>query len=388
MHLYNDPANGQPSSIGPQLQDFYFQKSALVDAVKKQYFSKLADVTAMPKHYGKRIKRYVLIPLLDDRNINDQGIDALGQVISNGNLYGSSRDIGTIPGKLPVVSETGGRVNRVGFTRLQIEGTFAKYGYFTEWSQESLDFDTTEDLYGEINKQMVNAANEINEAMIQIDLINNAGTLRYAGGATSLDTIDATAEISYNDFLQLGIELDNNRSPKETKMVTGSRMVDTKVIGSGRVMFVGPELVPTLYRLQDFFSQPAFVPIEKYGAAVTPMEGEIGSVAGFRIIQIQDMFRWEGAGDSAAGNSTHHQTNGKFDVIPLLTVGSESFTTIGFQTDGKSVKFRIIVKQPGEATAGYHDPYGESGFMSIKWFYGFMVLRPERIGLMMTSARL
>ena len=37
--------------------------------------------------------------------------------IGSGNLYGSSKDIGTISGKLPALSETGGRVNRVGFKR-------------------------------------------------------------------------------------------------------------------------------------------------------------------------------------------------------------------------------------------------------------------------------
>jgi N4-gp56 family major capsid protein len=33
------------------------------------------------KHFGKEIKVYHYIPLLDDRNINDQGIDATGVTI-------------------------------------------------------------------------------------------------------------------------------------------------------------------------------------------------------------------------------------------------------------------------------------------------------------------
>jgi N4-gp56 family major capsid protein len=69
-------------------------------------------------------------------------------------------------------------------------------------------------------------------------------------------------------------------------------------------------------------------------------------------------------------------------------VGEGSFTTIGFQTDGKSVKFKIMHKAPGEQTADKTDPFGESGFMSIKWYYGFMALRPERIALVKTAARL
>jgi hypothetical protein len=30
------------------------------------------------------------------------------------------------------------------------------------------------------------------------------------------------------------------------------------------------------------------------------------------------------------------------------------------------------------------DPYGEVGFYSIKWYYGFMALRPERLGIIWT----
>ena len=114
---YNAPAGGTPSDVGTQFRNEYYQKQALVEARKEQYFSQLADVTSMPKNMGKKIVRYHYIPLLDNANVNDQGLDAAGAVIANGNLYGSSKDIGTISGKLPSLSENGGRVNRVGFKR-------------------------------------------------------------------------------------------------------------------------------------------------------------------------------------------------------------------------------------------------------------------------------
>lgn len=107
----------------------------------------------MPKNYGKTIKRYHYLPLLDDANINDQGLDAAGATIANGNLYGSSKDIGTIIGKLPNLSETGGRVNRVGFKRVELTGTLEKYGFFEEWTQESMDFDSDAELEMHINRE-------------------------------------------------------------------------------------------------------------------------------------------------------------------------------------------------------------------------------------------
>ena len=385
---YKDPVGGSPSSIGTQFSNFYYQKQALIEARKEQYFSQLADVTSMPKNMGKTIKRYHYIPLLDDANINDQGIDASGATIANGNLYGSSKDIGTIPGKLPVLSETGGRVNRVGFKRKELEGTFEKFGFFDEYTQESMDFDSDAELMQHINREMINGANEITEDALQIDLINAAGVIRYAGNATSNATIDANDVVSYGDIMRLSIDLDNNRTPKKTTVITGTRMIDTKVVPACRVMYIGSELLPTLRGLKDLHNEPAFIPVEKYAAGGTVLNGEAGSIDAFRVIVVPEMLKWAGAGADASASSTHYETGNKFDVFPMLVVGDQSFTTIGFQTDGKTVKFKIFHKKPGEATADRNDPYGETGFMSIKWYYGFMVLRPERIALIKTAATL
>ena len=385
---FKDPVGGSPSSIGTQFSNYYYQKQALIEARKEQYFSQLADVTSMPKNMGKTIKRYHYLPLLDDANINDQGINAAGAVIANGNLYGSSKDIGTIPGKLPVLSETGGRVNRVGFKRKELEGTFEKFGFFDEYTQESIDFDSDAELMQHINREMINGANEITEDALQIDLINAAGVIRYAGNATSNATIGADDVVSYGDIMRLSIDLDNNRTPKKTTVITGTRMIDTKVVPACRVMYIGSELLPTLRGLKDLHNEPAFIPVEKYAAGGTVLNGEAGSIDAFRVIVVPEMLKWAGAGADASASSTHYETGNKFDVFPMLVVGDQSFTTIGFQTDGKTVKFKIFHKKPGEATADRNDPYGETGFMSIKWYYGFMVLRPERIALIKTAATL
>ena len=100
MLNYNAPKEGQKSSIdsanSDQMNTFYWIKKALITARKEQYFMPLATAINMPKNYGKAVKVYEYIPLLDDRNINDQGIDANGVTIANGNLYGSSKDVGCI----------------------------------------------------------------------------------------------------------------------------------------------------------------------------------------------------------------------------------------------------------------------------------------------------
>lgn len=466
---YNDPAGGTASSIGTQIQTQYYYKEALIEARKQQFFTQLADVRSMPKNMGKKIKQYHYMPLLDDRNLNDQGIDAAGAAISNttydvqmpalvlnianankataaaaladnlsgvtavagadgsggtglatitlsktsfkvanitkanaitalllgalvaqssGNLYGSSKDVGTISGKLPVLSETGGRVNRVGFKRLELEGTFEKFGFFDEYTQESLDFDTDADLDRHVSREMINGANEMTEDALQIDLLNAAGVIRYAGNATSKATIDSTDIVSYSDLMHLSIDLDNNRTPKQTTVITGTRLTDTRVVPSARIMYIGSELLPTIKAMKDLHNNPAFIEVQKYQAAGTTVLGEAGALDQFKIVVVPEMMKWAGAGADASGDAICYETNGRYDVFPMLVVGDQSFTTIGFQTDGKTVKFKILNQKPGEETADRNDPYGETGFMSIKWYYGFMALRPERIGLVLTAAKL
>lgn len=469
VRQYNDPAGGAPSTIGNQLQTFYFQKKALIELAKEMYFGQLADVTSMPKNMGKKIKRFHYLPLLDDANLNSQGIDAAGVAITgtqyfvtlpravldvanaskagavtaiqdnlegvtavagadnsagagfatitvtgsltfkvatagkaaaivalnvgassaqgSGNLYGSSKDVGSISGKLPVLSEAGGRVNRVGFTRKEIEGTFEKFGFFDEYTQESLDFDSDADLEEHVNREMLRGANEITEDALQVDLLTQAGTVRYAGNATSKATIGADDVVSYGDLMRHSIDLDNNRTPKQTKVIVGSRMVDTKTIPGARIAFIGSDLLPTFDAMKDTHNEPAWIPIQKYADAGNTVRGEEGAIGKWRFVVVPEMMKWAGAG-AVASDATFHSTGGRYDVFPILTVGEESFTTIGFQTDGKTVKFKVFHKKPGEATADRNDPYGESGFMSIKWYYGFMALRPERIGLIYTAAKL
>jgi N4-gp56 family major capsid protein len=480
--------SGSNSSVGTQFNIDKWNKKSLIEAKKKRFFGQMSTVESMPKHMGKSIKRYHYLPMLDDANINDQGIDAAGLTVNQsvtitvqhpetvagtqpdysnrrnitfvgegadaaaallaaqtlvnawmqrsvasgglgltlaagtealryaegtnstdglayvkgyrfsgdtvgdavmeaGNLYGSSKDIGTISGKFPVLTEHGGRVNRVGFRRVELTGSINKFGFFSEYTQESMDFDTDDQLMEHISREMIFGAEEITEDQLQIDILNSAGVVRFGGDATATTEItgengETASVLTYDDLMKLEIDLDNNRCPKETTIITGSRMVDTKTVGSTRYIHCGSELVPMFKRMTDNFSNQAFIPVHQYGNAGTLAEGEIGAIGAFRIIVVPEMMHWAGAGADVTTNDGYRETGGKYDVFPAVVIGSGSFVNIGFQTDGKTVKFKITHKKPGVETADRNDPYGELGFMSIKWYYGFMVLRPERIALM------
>ena len=394
MLNYNNP-NASASDIdagggSDQMNTFFWLKKAIITARKEQYFSPLASTINMPKHYGKTIKVYEYVPLLDVRNVNDQGLDASGAVISNGNLYGSSKDIGTITSKLPTLTENGGRVNRVGFTRLQREGSIHKFGFFYEFTQESMDFDSDDGLKDHLSRELMNGAVQLNEAVLQKDLLLAAAVIVYAGAATTNGTVTAEGStpsiVSYANLMRLDQILTDNRTPKQTTVITGSRLIDTKTLPACRVMFVGSELVPLLKGMKDLFQERAFIPVQHYADAGTVLNGEIGTIDNFRIVQVPEMLHWAGVGAAVSSNPGYRATGGKYDVFPMLVLGEDSWTTIGFQTDGKSVKFSVMTKMPGKETADRNDPYGETGFSSIKWYYGILIKRSERIGLIKTVA--
>jgi N4-gp56 family major capsid protein len=318
--------------------------------------------------------------------------DSMAAVANTGNLYGSSKDVGTITSKLPAIGENGGRVNRVGFKRIELEGEITKLGFFTEYTKDSLDFDSDSELMMHINRELLSGANELAEDALQLDLLNGAGVIRYAGNATSKATVSgatgSVCEVTYEDLMRLSIDLDNNRCPKSTTIITGSQMVNTTPIDSARVMFIGSELLPTLLAMTDLHGDRAFIPVHKYASGATVMRGEVGSIDHFRFVVVPEMMSWTGAG-AAEGTNAGYRSNGtNYDVYPMLVVGDKSFTTIGFQANGNSMKFQIMHKAPGVETAGKDDPYGQTGFISIQWWYGTMILRPEHLALVLTVARL
>ena len=471
---YNDPINGDQSSIGDEQFNLWkYQKKALIEIAKKAVFTPLASVIKMPKHMGKTIKRYHYVPVLHDANINDEGIDAAGLTVNQektikiitpranavgtenlwltkygvgsgpneaaavagaeasafeiltlelgfsgvdyasakadaiangvavddtiptvmdaGNLYGSSKDVGYIAGRLPRLDENGGQKNRVGGTRIQLEGSMDFFGLYRTWTRESLDFDTDAELHMHQTREIMNAAHEVYEDALQIDLLNNAGLVMFGGDAATTAELSGDVanidSVTYEQLMKLSIALDENLCDKDTTLISGSKMTDTRTVRSTRVMYIGSALQPMVEKMTDHFGNQAFISIEKYAYAGTNIAGEIGKLGQFTIVVAQEMMQWNGAGATVTTNAGYRESNGAYDVFPMLVVGNDSFNTIGFQTDGKESKFKIITKMPGKDQADLLDPYGLTGFTSIQWYYGFLAVRPERIALIKTVAQ-
>jgi N4-gp56 family major capsid protein len=396
---YNAPP-GTPSDIGTQEVVKYLNRKAIIEAVKYSHFSKLSSVQNQPAHYGKTFTKYRYYPLLSDLNQNLQGIDASGAALTGagggnpgyGNLYGSSRDFGVITAKIPLVTEGADRVNRVGITRTSVSANLTRVGFFADWTDESTQFDSDMAMRTHFTDELVKGAEQLKEALLQLDLINGAGVVRYAGTATSLATVTAegagAAIIDYNDVIRLSIALDSNRAPKRFTILKGSTLTDTATVNGSRALFIPPELITTFMEMKNSNDTEMFVPVEKYASQTTVLEGEIGAVAGFRVIVHQEMIKHNGSatgpiGASVTSNPGYYATSSRYDVFNCLAVCAESFTSIGFQTNSpEAPKFNLVIKPPGKDMVTLDNPYGNKGLASIQFYYGTLIERNDWIGLL------
>lgn len=393
---YNAPP-GTPSDIGPQAVLHKYEKQALIETRHKQYLHEIApSAKAIPRNMGKTIVQDVYVPILDDRNTYAEGLAADGVTVVAGNLYGSSKDIATITGKLPLITENTGRANKVGVTRLQRSATLTRLGMFMEWTDEAEQFDSDSQLVSHFSRELVNAATKISEDLLMMHLLAGAQTIRYCGSATSRGTTTgeggaAASLVKFKDVQALSIMLDKAETPKSFKMYTGTNLTDTRTIGSARPMFIGTELQPTVENMVDTLGEKAFIAVHKYAAGGAVLNGEIGTLYHFRVVVHPDMQHWsDGANLTTAGNGQGYLFNDaatdKYKVFPMLVVGDDAFATVGFQTTQNGTKFSIIIQPPGAKAADLQNPYGIKGFSSIQWWYATLIQRPERLGLIYTVA--
>jgi len=418
--MYNSGTVADPSSIDKQvdqaqLNPFYYDRQAIVEANKKAYIGQLSGTRNQPKNAGKEIKKHIIIPVLDDRNINDQGIDAAGVVMdstlwtsitaagvvaydnadeaaaitaagvdgtvkqTSGNLYGSSKDIATVSALTPVISETGGRVNRIGFSREIITSTLENYGFFYEFTKDDLNFDSDAKLKSHLYRESGKAAGEMTEKSLMVDLINGAGIEIFSGSKSSVATIAAGDYPTLAELRAMTKVLNANQCPTDTAMITGSRNIDTKVVGNARYAYTSDDMIIILQdTMNATTSKHAWAYVEEYAdgakfAKSNIAKGEVGKIEKVRFIEHPEMLIQENKG---AAN---------IDVHPILYIGSGSFTQVGFQSNGGKGKFEIITKMPGKEIANRDNPYGKVGFSSNNYFYGILIERPDWLGVLYGS---
>ncbi|RLG27920.1 N4-gp56 family major capsid protein [Methanosarcinales archaeon] len=396
----------------------YYDRGAIKIAVEDLIYGKYVDSKTQKRNSGKTFRISRFLHILDDANVNNQGLDGDGNVIGNtsvifnniayanqgaadaakatydataegiaaiannvepltfavttggGNMYGSSRNVGDVVTGIPVLSEGADRVNRVGVTRENFSCTLVRQGNFEEYNDEVQLF-SDHDMQMEYRTKLARLAIEVKDDNTQLGMLGAAGVRFYAGSATSIATVGASDEVAlptYDFFRKIVKRLKINLAVRNDSMLTGSTKVGTTPINRAYYAIVGPDVVYDVEGITEFRA------VHEYGYASNLADNEIGSIHETRFLETTRAMKYSGQGAAVGTNPGAQETNGAYDVFPILYPTKGSYATVSLAGAG-AIKFKS--KAPGKATS--EDPYGVKGLFSYNTWFAGLALQPEKL---------
>lgn len=398
----------------------YYDRAAIKISVPDLIYGKFVDSKTQKRNSGKTFRISRFLHILDDANVNNQGIDGNGNVIGNnswiflntlyaneaaantakatydataegiaaiannveplvfqattggGNMYGSSRNVGDVITGMPSLAEGADRVNRVGVTRENFSCVLTRQGNFEEYTDEVTMF-SDHDMQMEYRTKLARLAIEVKDDNIQLGMLGAAGVHFYAGDtADSIATIgigDETALPTYNFFRKIVKRLKVNLATRNDSMITGSTKVGTTPINRAYYAIIGPDVTYDLEGISEFRA------IHEYGYASGIADNEIGSIHETRFLETTRAMKYAGQGAAVTVNGDGAaETGGNYDVYPILYPTKGSYATVSLAGAG-AIKFKS--KAPGKATT--EDPYGVKGLFSYNTWYAGIALQPEKL---------
>ena len=322
------------SSNGANVRVDALREKAIRAAKKEIVFEQLCDNQTMPLNYGKTLKVHKTLYILDDGNVNDQGLDGSGAVPSagepneNGNLYGSSRSVVDVSAGMPMLAEGAGRVNRVGMTRITREGTLIRMGAFLEYTDE-IELFSDQKMEVQYYEKMGELAAELYDDYLQKELLGAAGIELYGGIATAINELtgntgDTASVLSYDLVRDTQVTLRANYAKKTNSIITGSTKIGTVPVNASYFAYCGPSSTVELEKLQDDFSERAYTPARMYAAAGNLAKGEVGAVHSTRFIEAERMMHYAGGGRAMLTNVGGYSTT---TLTPTQALAAGSATT-------------------------------------------------------------
>jgi len=388
MAVNNIYGNGTTTATaGANTIVHYYDRAGIKAANRVNVYGQFADRKSMPTKRGKTFKISKFLHMYD-RTLANTNFDAMG--------YLTARDAAAVSTELTNASlaEGAGRVNVRTLQKVTYETTLARYGEMIDYTDD-VELFSEDYIQTRYREELGELANSRVEDLIQLDMLATP-TVMFSGTATSKATVggdalangstDAVDKISY-DLIRKGVrKLVRNRAKKNTSIVTGSTKIGTTPVAKAYYAIIGADVkadLETLTRGSGYEKEFIYVPSEKYAAASTLVEGEVGKMHEVRFIESEAAVVYRGAGAavpvSYQGSLQNNGTN--FDVFPVLFPTAGAFATVGLKGKGK-IKFNS--KSPAEVDNV--NVYGNQGFFSYNLWYAGIILEPEKLLAMYVAA--
>ena len=210
--------------------------------------------------------------------------------------------------------------------------------------------------------EMVNLAAEQMATSIELFRLAKlkAGTsVFYAGGVTSRALVNSQPLKS--DLKKIVRALKRNLGKPISSQGTASVKYGTENVPEAYVMLINTD------QADDFRDLANFIQVQKYSDPSIAVDGEIGSVAGLRIVETTLLTPWLAAGASgttflSSGDAVTSAT--ACDVYPALILADKAFYITPLKGEptsmerGKGLPARVKIHQP---TVSDSDPLGQKG---------------------------
>lgn len=194
---------------------------------------------------------------------------------------------------------------------------------------------------------------------------NRGATLKNINGATCVK--GAPAAGTNTNFDAAIRSLEQNDAKKMRKKLRASVGIATEPIRESYIGICHPDM------RQDLEANTSFVPVEKYSNTGDAMDGEIGSVAGIRIITTTQAVPWKNAGGTATGSSSARNQvtsdDTSADIYPMIILAQDFG---GCATLGGMDSLRSKIHAPA---VGPGDPLGQRGSIAWDTFYSCIILQ-------------
>lgn len=384
MAASNVYGNGINSTAGENTVVHYYDRMGIKSANATNIYGQWADVKSMPTNMGKtfKISRF---EHMYDRSTGDADFAAKG--------FMTSRTADEVSTSLTnsALAEGAGAVNKRTLKKVTFDTSLNRYGEMIDYTDE-VDIFSEDYIQVKYRQELGELANSRQEDLIQLDMLGT-GTVMYSGDATSLLTIGATADINYRisyDLVKSGVrKLVRNRAKKNTSVVTGSNKIGTAPVAAAFYAVIGADVRADLEACtrgtvaNNGTTEYMFIPLHKYAAAGTVVDGEIGQMHEVKFIEAERAVVYGGKGAlvSTGVNDMYANDGTNLNVYPILFPTEGAFATIGLKGHDK-IKF--LSKSPDQVENS--NPYGTTGFFSYNFFYAGIILREECLLKMVVAA--
>lgn len=303
---------------------------------------------------------------------------------SSGYLLNGKAAYAVAANAIPVLPEEGGIIGLLNSTSKLVSAKITFHAIGLKYTVRSVDLDSRKNQVAQKIKDLARATGELKEIQVMNSIISASEGYRLIASATAttITTMKAEDILTYDALQGFEQALIADDVPMDTEILEGTIKIDTKVVEDGWVVYCNRELMPGIRKIKGpDGTSLAFIPKSQYAAGTTLMDGEFGAIGSFRFVIVPDLQAYRGGGSLVSADTTltapdranRYATGGKYDIFPLIVVGSDSFSTTGF-TDKDVTAAHIPPTRDV-----YNDMSAQVGGVVSNWTYGFLNYRPERI---------